>query len=109
MIVPVLLRVCIGCKFIDGMWRTTDNPLGLKGAAKFKDSVVIPSVLSSRAAGIDENEVAICIKEVMEGDRGRDMKMNSKKWKELAIKATNEGGTSDTNINELVAVLRSTK
>ena len=47
--------------------------------------------------------------EVMEGDRGIDMKMNSKKWKELAIKATSEGGTSDTNINKLVVVLRSTK
>ncbi|KAJ6419525.1 hypothetical protein OIU84_029596 [Salix udensis] len=42
-------------------------------------------------------------------DRGREMKMSSKKWKELAIEATSEGGTSDTNINELVAVLRSTK
>uniref|UniRef100_A0A6N2MPJ9 Anthocyanidin 3-O-glucosyltransferase n=1 Tax=Salix viminalis TaxID=40686 RepID=A0A6N2MPJ9_SALVM len=30
--------------------------------------------------------------------------MNSKKWKELAIEATSEGGTFDTNINELVAV-----
>ncbi|KAF9665695.1 hypothetical protein SADUNF_Sadunf16G0150200 [Salix dunnii] len=39
---------------------------------------------------------------LMEGDR--QMKMNSKKWKELAIEATSEGGTSDnTNINEPVA------
>jgi pathogen-inducible salicylic acid glucosyltransferase len=45
----------------------------------------------------------------MEGDRGREMKMNSKKWKELAIEAASEGGTSDTNINELVAMLKSTK
>jgi pathogen-inducible salicylic acid glucosyltransferase len=27
-------------------------------------------------------EIAICIKEVMEGDRGKEMKMNSKKWKD---------------------------
>jgi len=35
--------------------------------------------------------------------------MNSKKWKELAIEATSEGGTSDANINVMVAILRSTK
>ncbi|KAG6781908.1 hypothetical protein POTOM_011296 [Populus tomentosa] len=34
---------------------------------------------------VKREEIAICIKEVMEGDRGREMKMNSKKWKELAI------------------------
>ncbi|KAF9679260.1 hypothetical protein SADUNF_Sadunf07G0121500 [Salix dunnii] len=58
---------------------------------------------------VKREENTICIKEVMEGDSGREMKMNSKKWKELAIKATSKGGTSDTNINELVVVLRSTK
>jgi pathogen-inducible salicylic acid glucosyltransferase len=58
---------------------------------------------------VKREEIVICIKEVMEGDRGREMKMNSKKWKELAIEAPSEGGTSDTNINELVAMLRSTK
>ena len=45
----------------------------------------------------------------MEGDKGREMKINSKKWRELAIEATSEGGASNTNINELLAVLRSTK
>jgi pathogen-inducible salicylic acid glucosyltransferase len=58
---------------------------------------------------VKREEIAISIKEVMEGDRGREMKMNSKKWKELAIEATSEGGTSDTNINVMVAMLRSTK
>ena len=58
---------------------------------------------------VKREEIAICIKEVMEGDKGREMKMNSKKWKELAIEATREGGTSDSNINVLVTILRSTK
>ncbi|KAB5534560.1 hypothetical protein DKX38_017646 [Salix brachista] len=56
LIVPVLLRVCIGCKFMDGIWRTTDKPSGLKGTAEGKGSVCIPSLLSSGATGMDEQE-----------------------------------------------------
>ncbi|KAB5548397.1 hypothetical protein DKX38_011803 [Salix brachista] len=56
LIVPVLLRVCIGCKFMDGICRTTDKPSRLKGTAEGKGSVCIPSLLSSGATGMDEQE-----------------------------------------------------
>ncbi|KAB5537734.1 hypothetical protein DKX38_015267 [Salix brachista] len=52
--VPVLLRVCIGCKFMDGICRTTYKPSGLKGRAEGKGSVCIPLLLSSGATGMDE-------------------------------------------------------
>ncbi|KAB5516755.1 hypothetical protein DKX38_027403 [Salix brachista] len=52
--VPILLRVCIGCKFMDGICRTTDKLSGLKGTAEGKGSVCIPSLLSSGATGMDE-------------------------------------------------------
>ncbi|KAK1568552.1 hypothetical protein Q3G72_025876 [Acer saccharum] len=46
-----------------------------------------------------------CIKEVMVGEKGKKMKENAKKWKQLAKEAINEGGSSDKNIDEFVAKL----
>ncbi|MFQ6627785.1 hypothetical protein Gotur_007295, partial [Gossypium turneri] len=37
----------------------------------------------------------------MEGEQGIEMKRNAKKWKELAVEAVCEGGSSDKNIDEL--------
>ncbi|XP_047311120.1 UDP-glycosyltransferase 74G1-like [Impatiens glandulifera] len=41
-----------------------------------------------------------CIKEVMEGDRGREIGKNLLKWKKLSKEAIDEGGSSDKNIDE---------
>ncbi|EOY01365.1 hypothetical protein QUC31_013821 [Theobroma cacao] len=46
-----------------------------------------------------------CIKELMEGERGKQVKENANKWKNLARDATDEGGSSDKNIDEFVAKL----
>ncbi|KAK8691596.1 hypothetical protein V6N13_075100 [Hibiscus sabdariffa] len=47
-----------------------------------------------------------CIDEVIKGgERGKEMKKNSIKWKDLAIKAADHGGSSDNNIDEFVAKL----
>ncbi|KAK1566989.1 hypothetical protein Q3G72_007005 [Acer saccharum] len=46
-----------------------------------------------------------CIKEVMVGEKGKKMKENAKKWKQLAKEAIDEGGSSDKNIDEFVAKL----
>ncbi|KAK0586880.1 hypothetical protein LWI29_013864 [Acer saccharum] len=45
------------------------------------------------------------IKEIMEGEKGIEIKKNVMKWKELAKEAVDEGGSSDKNINEFVAKL----
>ncbi|KAJ0035592.1 hypothetical protein Pint_26245 [Pistacia integerrima] len=48
-------------------------------------------------------EIEVCIREVMEGERGKEIKRNSKKWKDLAKEAVDEGGSTDKNIQEFVA------
>ncbi|CAL9022640.1 unnamed protein product [Prunus brigantina] len=46
-----------------------------------------------------------CISEIMEGERGKEMKINALKWKELAKKAVAEGGSSDKSIDEFISKL----
>ncbi|KAK9941776.1 hypothetical protein M0R45_007470 [Rubus argutus] len=50
-------------------------------------------------------EVENCICEIMEGKRGKDIQRNAMKWKELARKAVDEGGSSNKNIDEFIAIL----
>jgi pathogen-inducible salicylic acid glucosyltransferase len=52
---------------------------------------------------VPRDEIECCVKEVMEGEKGEEMKKNAKKWRELAIEAVSEGGSSDKNIDELVS------
>ncbi|KAI3467474.1 hypothetical protein Pfo_024137 [Paulownia fortunei] len=54
-------------------------------------------------------EVLFCLKEVMEGTRSKEMRSNVRKWRELAKKATDEGGSSDKSIDEFVKQLISAK
>eukprot|EP00258_Populus_trichocarpa_P011598 XP_002320558.1 UDP-glycosyltransferase 74G1 [Populus trichocarpa] len=62
-------------------------------------------------AAVDEKEIArretieSCIKEILEGEKGKEIKRNASKWKELAKEAVEEGGSSDKNIDEFVANL----
>lgn len=46
-----------------------------------------------------------CIKLVMEEEKGKVIRENAKKWKELARFAVDEGGSSDKNIEEFVSKL----
>ncbi|KAJ1403778.1 UDP-glycosyltransferase family, conserved site [Sesbania bispinosa] len=46
-----------------------------------------------------------CIKEVMETEKGNEIKNNAIKWKNLAKNSLDEGGRSDKNIVEFVATL----
>lgn len=49
-------------------------------------------------------EIGRCIEEVMNGgEKGKEMKKNGIRWKELAGEAIGEGGTSDKNIDEIIA------
>nr|POE67362.1 udp-glycosyltransferase 74e2 [Quercus suber] len=52
-----------------------------------------------------KEEIELCIREVIEGERGKEMKRNSMKWKELAKEAVDEDGSSDKNIEEFVTKL----
>ncbi|XP_009625439.1 UDP-glycosyltransferase 74G1-like [Nicotiana tomentosiformis] len=56
--------------------------------------------------GIVKREVIEeCIRIVMEEEKGKIITENAKKWKELARKAVDEGGSSDRNIEEFVSKL----
>ena len=54
---------------------------------------------------VAKEQIELCIKEVIEGERGKEMKMNSVRWKELAKEAVDEGGSFDKNIEEFVEKL----
>ncbi|GMN35902.1 hypothetical protein TIFTF001_042312 [Ficus carica] len=56
---------------------------------------------------VSGEDVEICVKEIIEGERGKEMKMNAIKWSALAKKAVSEGGSSDQNIDEFIANLGS--
>lgn len=55
------------------------------------------------------DEIKICIREVMEEERGIEIKRNALRWKELAIQAVHEGGSSDKNIDEFISELENTQ
>ncbi|KAF8393831.1 hypothetical protein HHK36_020029 [Tetracentron sinense] len=52
---------------------------------------------------VRREEIELCIKEVMEGEKGKEIKKNVKKWKDLAKEAVDEGGSSDKNIEDFIA------
>ncbi|XP_077228093.1 mogroside I-E synthase-like [Tasmannia lanceolata] len=52
---------------------------------------------------VRRKEMKDCIREVMEGERGKEIRMNANKWREFAKEALAEGGSSNNNIEEFVA------
>ncbi|KAI3936082.1 hypothetical protein MKW92_032132 [Papaver armeniacum] len=76
-------------KFIDAMWEVGIRP-------KVSEDGI------SRKMEID-----LCVREIMEGgEKGKEMRRNASKWKELAKEAMDEGGSSDKNIEEFVAQVK---
>ncbi|KAL6217861.1 hypothetical protein ACLB2K_011078 [Fragaria x ananassa] len=54
---------------------------------------------------VRREEIECCVREILEGERGKEITKNALKWKELAGKAADEGGSSDRNIDEFTAKL----
>lgn len=100
----VLEALSLGVAMV-GMPQWSDQPTNVK----YIEDVWEVGV---RAMG-DENGlvrrevVEKCVKEVMEGEKGKKMKENARKWKKLAKETTDEGGNSEKDINEFVAKLLS--
>ncbi|XP_059630865.1 UDP-glycosyltransferase 74E2-like [Cornus florida] len=57
---------------------------------------------------VSRDEFELCIRQVMEGEKGNELRKNAVRWKELAKEAVHEGGSSDNNIEEFVSELVST-
>ncbi|KAI7745553.1 hypothetical protein M8C21_025823 [Ambrosia artemisiifolia] len=51
-------------------------------------------------------DLGLCIREVMEGEKGIEIKKNVMKWRDLAKEAIGAGGSSENNIDEFVAELK---
>ncbi|KAF8388477.1 hypothetical protein HHK36_027149 [Tetracentron sinense] len=51
---------------------------------------------------VGSDEIKRCLETVMGGERGKEMKRNAMKWKDLAMEAVKEGGSSDRNLREFV-------
>jgi pathogen-inducible salicylic acid glucosyltransferase len=79
-----------------GMPQWTDQPMN----AKLMEDVwkVGIRVKVDEEGLVGREEIAGCIKEVMEGERG-----NARIWQNLAKEAVSEGGTSDRCIDEFVS------
>ncbi|KAK2995878.1 hypothetical protein RJ640_029603 [Escallonia rubra] len=54
---------------------------------------------------ITRDEIEFWMREVMEGERGNELKRNAVRWKEFAKEAVGEGGCSDKHIDEFISEL----
>ncbi|TXG55668.1 hypothetical protein EZV62_020924 [Acer yangbiense] len=75
-------------KYVEDVWET-----GIRALPDEKGGVMRGQVVEK------------CIKEVMEGEKGKEMKKNAKKWKNLAREAIDEGGSSNKDTDEFVVKL----
>ncbi|KAM5562895.1 mogroside IE synthase-like [Rosa sericea] len=85
--VPQWTDQSTNAKYIMDVWK-----MGLKAQADEKGIV-------------RQEEISNCVREILEGETGKEIQKNALKWKELARKAVDEGGSSDRNIDEFIAKL----
>ncbi|XP_047181768.1 UDP-glycosyltransferase 74G1-like [Vigna umbellata] len=85
---PLWTDQITNAKLIKDVWK-----IGVKAVADEKDIV-------------RKETITHCIKEILETEKGNEIKKNSIKWKNLAKSSVDEGGSSDKNtaefVNELV-------
>ncbi|KAK9725259.1 hypothetical protein RND81_05G132300 [Saponaria officinalis] len=56
---------------------------------------------------VTREEIELCILDVMEGEKSKEIKSNAQKWKHLANETMQDNGSSSKNIEEFVAKLKS--
>jgi len=85
-----------------GMPHWTDQPTN----AKFMQDVwkVGVRVKAEGDGFVRREEIMRSVEEVMEGEKGKEIRKNAEKWKVLAQEAVSEGGSSDKSINEFVSM-----
>ncbi|KAG2332175.1 hypothetical protein Bca52824_003355 [Brassica carinata] len=84
----------------------TDQPMNAKYIQDVWKAGV--RVKIDNKSGIPKREeIEFSIKEVMEGEKSKEMKENAKKWRDLAVKSLSEGGSTDINIDTFVSKVQS--
>ena len=58
---------------------------------------------------VGREEIELCIRKVMEGEKRVEMRQNASKWMKLAKEAMTEDGSSNKNIDEFVAQIQERK
>ncbi|CAN1147701.1 7-deoxyloganetin glucosyltransferase [Linum perenne] len=58
---------------------------------------------------VKRGEVEDLVRELMEGEKGKEMKLKAEEWKKLAVAATQPGGSSRRSFDELVELLQGRK
>lgn len=84
---PQVTDQATNAKYIEDVWR-----IGIRAEADEK-RIVRREVME------------MCIKEVRLGEKGKEIKKNANKWKNLAKQAIDEGGSSSKDIEKFVANL----
>lgn len=84
---PQFLDQMTNAHFVEHVWE-----VGIK--AKTDDKGFSPS-----------EEIRTCIEMIMQGERGQEIKTNVSRWRAMAREAIDEGGSSDTCIDEIIAKL----
>ncbi|WCJ21864.1 UDP-Glycosyltransferase superfamily protein [Euphorbia peplus] len=85
---PIWADQPTNAKFVEDVWK-----VGVRVKIDHEENMV------------KKEEIERCLKEVMEGEKGEEIRKNSEKWKKLAKEAIDEGGSSDKNIQDFVSKL----
>ncbi|KAK9222820.1 hypothetical protein WN944_011259 [Citrus x changshan-huyou] len=120
----VLAHEATGCFLTHCGWNSTMEALGLgvpmlampqwsdqsTNAKYIMDVGKMGLKVPADEKGIVRREaIAHCINEILEGERGKEIKQNADKWRNFAKEAVAKGGSSDKNIDDFVANLISSK
>ncbi|XP_061993380.1 mogroside IE synthase-like [Rosa rugosa] len=121
----VLAHKAVGCFVTHCGWNSTLEALSLGvpmvGLVAVPDQFDHPTIakyvadvwkarvrvkVNEKVGFATRGEIAMCIRHVMDKEKGMEVRNASLVWKELAKEAMYEGGSSDKNIEEFVAALQ---
>lgn len=117
----VLSNQAIGCFFTHCGWNSTVEALSvgvpMVGMPQWTDQTTDAKLIQDVwevgvRVRVDEDgvvrrgEIESCIREVMDSERGKEMRRKARKWKGLCIEAMSEGGSSDKNIDAFVSDIK---